>query len=71
VFLEIEHAEGDPMHPTLSTMLADDNTRERLRIADRHRLARAAGAVRTQAPVTDRQPREGARRVLVRWAWLR
>jgi hypothetical protein len=57
------------MHPTLSTMMAEDTTRERLRAADRHRLARAAAA--RIHPVTHDEPRQRAYQVLARWSWLR
>jgi hypothetical protein len=64
--------ERPEMHPTMTVMIAEDIQREHMRAASRDRLARAVGHLgRPHAPVSHGEPREGARRVLARWAWLR
>jgi hypothetical protein len=56
----------------MTVMIAEDIQREHMRAASRDRLARAVGHLgRPEASISHREPRERARRLLGRWAWLR
>jgi len=56
-------------NPTMTAMLAEDIQREHLRVASRHRHSHDSR--RPPIQVSDHEPRERARKVLARWAWLR